>query len=89
MEKDITNMRPRKVTESGVGHIPQDRHRHGLVLNFTVGENVALQTYYKKPFSNMGVLNHKEIYSKARELIEQYDIRTPKRIYSCSCSFRW
>ncbi len=74
--KNITNLKPRKVTESGLGHIPQDRHRHGLVLNFTVGENVALQTYYKKPFSKMGILNHKAIYSKARELIKQYDIRT-------------
>lgn len=74
--KDITNMRPRKVTESGVGHIPQDRQRHGLVLNFTVGENIVLQTYYKKPYSNMGVLNHKAIYDKAREIIEKYDIRT-------------
>ncbi|MEQ6375388.1 ABC transporter ATP-binding protein [Bacillaceae bacterium S4-13-56] len=77
-EKNITNMSPRKVTESGVSHIPQDRHKYGLVLDFPIGENMVLQTYYQKPFSNsMGVLNFKEIYKKAKSLIEEFDIRTP------------
>ncbi|MEQ6389760.1 ABC transporter ATP-binding protein [Bacillaceae bacterium S4-13-58] len=76
--KNITNMSPRKVTESGVSHIPQDRHKYGLVLDFPIGENMVLQTYYQKPFSNsMGVLNFKEIYKKAKSLIEEFDIRTP------------
>lgn len=74
--KDITNLRPRKITEVGVGHIPQDRHKHGLVLDFSVGENVALQTYYKPPFSRKGVLNSKNIYEKAREVIDEFDVRT-------------
>ncbi|SHF52975.1 ABC transporter ATP-binding protein [Ornithinibacillus halophilus] len=75
--KDITNKTPRKVTESGVGHIPQDRHKYGLVLDYTVGENIVLQTYYQKPYSKNTILNHKEIYQKAEELIEQFDVRTP------------
>ncbi|WP_216827733.1 ABC transporter ATP-binding protein [Alkalihalobacterium elongatum] len=75
--QDITNLPPRKVTESGVGHIPQDRHKHGLVLDFTVGENIVLQTYYQQPYSKSGVLNFKEIYKKANELITDYDVRTP------------
>lgn len=76
--KNITNMTPRKVTESGVSHIPQDRHKYGLVLDFPIGENMVLQTYYQKPFSNsMGVLNFKEIYNKAKSLIEEFDVRTP------------
>lgn len=75
--KDITNLPPRKVTESGVAHIPQDRHKFGLVLDFPIGENMVLQSYYQKPFSNMGVLNYKEIYEKANSLIEEYDVRTP------------
>lgn len=75
--KDITNLPPRKVTESGVGHIPQDRHKHGLVLDFTIGENIVLQTYYQHPYSKSGVLNFKEIYKKANELITDYDVRTP------------
>ncbi|MFO7342672.1 MAG: ABC transporter ATP-binding protein [Bacillaceae bacterium] len=74
--KDITNLPPRKITETGLGHIPQDRQKHGLVLSFSVGENIALQTYYKPPFSRRGFLKHKEIYRKAREIIEKYDVRT-------------
>lgn len=76
-DKDITNLKPRKVTESGIGHIPQDRHKHGLVLDYSMSENMVLQTYYQKPFSNMGVLNYKEIEKKAKELIAEYDVRTP------------
>lgn len=75
--KDITNLSPRKVTESAVGHIPQDRHKHGLVLDFSMSENIVLQTYYQKPFSKNGVLNHTAINQKAKTLIEEYDVRTP------------
>lgn len=74
---NITNKNPRKVTESGVGHIPQDRHKHGLVLDYTVGENLILQTYYKKPYSKGLFLSYKEIYKKAKQLIKEYDVRTP------------
>ncbi|MCP3739156.1 ABC transporter ATP-binding protein [Rossellomorea sp. BNER] len=75
--KEILNMKPRKITESGVGHIPQDRHKHGLVLDFPIGENMALQNYYIKPYSNAGILNYKKIYEKARNLIKEFDVRTP------------
>ena len=75
--KEIINMPPRKVTEAGTGHIPQDRHKHGLVLDYPIGANIALQTYYKRPFSKGGVLNYKEIYKKAKSLIKEYDVRTP------------
>lgn len=74
--KDITNLKPRKITETGLGHIPQDRHRHGLVLNFSVGENFVLQSYYHEPFSKIGVLQNREIYNYANKLIEEYDVRT-------------
>ncbi len=73
----ITNLKPRKVTEAGIGHIPEDRHKHGLVLDFTIGENIVLQTYYHKPYSKNGILNHNEVYKKARSLIEEFDVRTP------------
>ena len=75
--KNISNMHPRKITESGVGHIPQDRHKHGLVLDFPIGENMVLQTYYQRPFSKRGVLNYKAIYDKAKQLIKEFDVRTP------------
>ncbi|MBS4199018.1 ABC transporter ATP-binding protein [Bacillus sp. FJAT-49732] len=76
-EKEIMNLKPRKITESGLGHIPQDRHKHGLVLDYSIGENMVLQTYYQKPFSKFGVLDFKEIFKKANSLISEYDVRTP------------
>jgi general nucleoside transport system ATP-binding protein len=75
--KEIRNLSPRKITEAGTGHIPQDRHKHGLVLDFPIGENMVLQTYNKSPFAKAGVLNYKEIYKKAKSLIQEYDVRTP------------
>ncbi|MFZ3576664.1 ABC transporter ATP-binding protein [Virgibacillus sp. DJP39] len=75
--KNITNFKPRKVIESGVGHIPQDRHKYGLVLDFPVAENMVLQTYYQKPYSKNNILSFKDIYDKAQELVEEYDVRTP------------
>jgi general nucleoside transport system ATP-binding protein len=77
---DITNLPTRTITEMGVGHIPQDRHKHGLVLDFTIGENIVLQTYYKEPFSKSGILNYQKIYDKAKKLIQEYDVRTPSEI---------
>ncbi|RKD27497.1 simple sugar transport system ATP-binding protein [Caminicella sporogenes DSM 14501] len=73
--KDITNMPVRKRTELGIGHIPQDRHKHGLVLDFKLGENMVLQTYYKRPYSKNGILNESVINKKAEELIEEFDVR--------------
>ncbi|WP_342512543.1 ABC transporter ATP-binding protein [Sporosarcina sp. FSL K6-1522] len=75
-EKDITGKKPREITEAGLGHIPQDRHKHGLVLDFSVGYNVALQTYYKEPFSKKGIMDFQSISTKANEIIEAYDVRT-------------
>ncbi|MEI2367664.1 ABC transporter ATP-binding protein [Niallia circulans] len=75
--KEISVLSPRKITESGIGHIPQDRHKHGLVLDFSIGQNMALQTYYKSPFSKYGFLNQGEIEKKASKLIEEFDVRTP------------
>ena len=75
--KDVTNSEPRRLFESGVVHIPADRHRHGLVLDFTVAENMVLQTYYRPPFSSKSRLNWETIKREARRLIDQFDIRTP------------
>lgn len=74
--QDITNKKPREITKTGIGHIPQDRHKHGLVLDFTVGYNAVLQTYYQKPISKTGIISDKEISKKAQELIEGYDVRS-------------
>ncbi len=74
---DVTGFTPRKVTESGVGHIPQDRHKHGLVLDYSIRDNMVLQTYYKEPFSKRGLMNYKAVAEKAKALIEKFDVRTP------------
>ena len=75
-DKDITNLKPRQITESGIGHIPQDRHKHGLVLDFPIGHNIVLQTYYKEPISKGSVMNYKKVNEIARKVIETYDVRT-------------
>jgi len=75
--KEIINFPARKITEAGVGHIPQDRHKHGLVLDFSIGENIVLQSYYKEPFSKKGILKFNTIYEHAKKLIRDYDVRTP------------
>jgi len=74
---EIQNKPPRKITESGVGHIPEDRHKRGLVLDYSIGENMVLQTYYQSPFAKRGVLRYNAIYEYARKLIQQFDVRTP------------
>lgn len=78
--QDITNKKPRAITEMGIGHVPEDRHKYGLVLDMTVAENIALQTYYQKPLSNRGMLNYQQINTYARQLIEEYDVRTPNEL---------
>lgn len=73
---DVTGKKPREITETGIGHIPQDRHKHGLVLDFSVGYNAALQTYYKRPFSKNGIMEYKVISQKAKDIITTFDVRT-------------
>ena len=74
--KDITNLSIRNKTLSGIGHIPEDRHKHGLVLDYTLGENTILQTYFTERFQNKGFLKFKEIENYANELIKRFDIRS-------------
>ncbi len=75
--KPITNLTPRKVTESGIAHIPEDRHKYGLVLDFSVSENMVLETYYKQPYNKNGFLQYDEIDKKAQRLVDSFDVRTP------------
>lgn len=74
--KEITGLKPRKVTELGIGHIPQDRHKHGLVLDFPIGHNIVLQTYYTEPFSKVSIMNYKMVNEHARQIIKEFDVRT-------------
>lgn len=74
--KDITGKKPRQITETGLGHIPEDRHRHGLVLPMKLEENMSLQQYYQEPFSKNGFLKHGKIKEYAKKLIKEFDVRT-------------
>jgi simple sugar transport system ATP-binding protein len=74
--EDISRRSIRARIESGVGHVPEDRHRHGLVADFTTGENAALKNYYRSPYTLRGcMLNYPAMNQKANELIESFDIR--------------
>ena len=69
--ESIINKTIRQITEMSVGHIPEDRHRDGMILEMTVAENIALQTYYKEPNSKNGILNYNIINAKASELMNE------------------
>lgn len=76
-QEPIANLSPRKITEKGVAHIPQDRQKLGLVLDFSVSENIVLQTYYQKPYSRRKMLRQDKIRAFADSIVEEYDVRTP------------
>ena len=73
--KDITNKSVYDIIESGISTIPEDRHKHGLVLDFSVSENMILEKRGKAPFSKNGILNFKEIESYTQKMIDKFDIR--------------
>lgn len=73
--KEVVGLSPRKITEMQVSHVPEDRHRDGLVLDMMLSENMALQTYYKEPLSKNGILNYNNITSYARKLMDEFDVR--------------
>ena len=58
-----------------LSHIPEDRHKHGLVLDYNISENMIFQTYYEKTVSKMGLIDYKSAYNNAEGLISRYDIR--------------
>lgn len=66
----------RKRALAGLSHIPEDRHKYGLALDFSLQDNLVLQRYFEKPFSIFGVRNRKAVREYAEKLIEQYDIRS-------------
>ncbi|HEU3526135.1 TPA: ABC transporter ATP-binding protein [Streptococcus pneumoniae] len=70
----IVGLHPRQITELSVGHVPEDRHRDGLILEMMISENIALQTYYKEPHSKNGILNYSNITSYAKKLMEEFDV---------------
>ncbi len=75
--QDITHTPIRKRSLMGMSHIPEDRHKHGLVLDYTLEDNMVLQRYFEPEFSSkLGFLRRKNIRAYAQRLIEQYDVRS-------------
>jgi len=80
--QNIINAPPRKVTELGTAHVPEDRQVDGLVLPFPVAENLVLCTYYKEPFARGVVLQYDKILENSEKLVKDFDIRTPSSFTS-------
>lgn len=74
---EITGLTPRKITELGSAHVPEDRQADGLVLAFPVKDNLVLNTYYKEPYARGAVIQWDRVVENAKALIREYDIRTP------------
>ncbi|RIK31878.1 MAG: heme ABC transporter ATP-binding protein [Anaerolineae bacterium] len=75
--KDLTGNPPRPITETGLANIPEDRQRHGLVLSYSIADNLVLCDYYRPPFGKRGIIQQKEVDKNARKLVEEFDVRTP------------
>jgi len=73
---DITHIPIRKRSKEGIAHIPEDRHRHGLVLDYSLAYNLILEKYYTPQFQSGGFLRSNEIYKYSDMLIDRYDIRS-------------
>ncbi|MBE7002304.1 MAG: ABC transporter ATP-binding protein [Ruminococcaceae bacterium] len=74
--KDISRGSIRYRSEAGMSHIPEDRHKHGLVLDFTLEQNMVLQDFQNPRFQKLGFIRDDAVRSYAETLIEQYDVRS-------------
>jgi len=74
--KDITGASIRERIKAGIAHIPEDRHKHGLILDYSLEDNIALKVYDEPPYSSGGLLNRNEIRRYAQSVIEEFDVRT-------------
>ncbi len=75
--QDTTGKIPRNITELGVAHIPEDREKHGLVMGYSVADNLVLNRYYQAPFASGPRMNHERISAEGKALVEKFDVRTP------------
>lgn len=79
---DATNLTVRKRNELGLGHIPEDRIKRGLIASERISENMVVKSYYKKPFSRNGILNFPEINSYSADVVRKFDVRSGEGINS-------
>jgi general nucleoside transport system ATP-binding protein len=76
--RDITSIPTRTLIDLGLAHVPEDRHKHGLVLTYPITDNLTLCTYDEEPFARAGFRNEQPILSFARRLTRKFDIRAPR-----------
>src|ERR1019366_7675804 len=74
--RDITNHSPRAILDAGLGHVPEDRQRDGLVLSMRVADNLVLNTPRRAPFASRGTRNLRAVSENAADLVQLFDIRT-------------
>jgi ABC-type uncharacterized transport system ATPase subunit len=82
--KDVTDASTREMTNLGTGYVPADRHRFGLVLSFTVADNLILTDYYRAPYARGIVRNDAAIEKRGATAVKEYDIRTPSAMVLAS-----
>jgi ABC-type uncharacterized transport system ATPase subunit len=75
--RDVTGFSPRRMNEAGVGYVPGDRHKFGLILSFPVYDNLVLTSYYRPPFARGPLRIDAAILESAEAQIERFDVRTP------------
>jgi simple sugar transport system ATP-binding protein len=75
--RDVTNASTREMTNLGTGYVPADRHRFGLVLSFTVADNLVLTDYYRPPYARGMIRNEDAIEERGAVAIKEYDVRAP------------
>ena len=74
--KEIAHAPIRERSKAGMSHIPEDRHKHGLILDYTLEENLVLQRYWQPQFQNHGFIRRDAVRAYAERLIEQFDVRS-------------
>lgn len=74
--QDITKAQIRKRSKTGMSHIPEDRHKYGLVLDYTLEQNMVLQRYWQEEFQKGGFIKFKAVEDYSEKLIEKYDVRS-------------
>jgi len=74
---DLTNASPRRITEAGISHVPEDRQKNGMVYAFPVRDNLSLQQYYEPPFAKGILTDAQAVDEYAEKLVEKFDVRTP------------
>jgi ABC-type uncharacterized transport system ATPase subunit len=80
LDQDVTNAPPRRITELGVAHVPEDRQQDGLVMTFPIFDNVVLSTYYLEPYAEGPAIQFEEVYEYADRVVKEFDVRTPSII---------